>query len=112
MSKTRYYEPSVNRSRNKEARTVSVKLCVLGLVLSLHGIAASGAVEIEFNRDIRPILSNRCFACHGPDPASRKAELRLDAEAAAKADRGGYAAIVPGKSSESELIRRVASDDA
>src|SRR4051812_49434349 len=50
--------------------------------------------KIEFNRDTRPLLSDRCFACHGPDPASRKGNLRLDVEATAKADRGGYAAIV------------------
>ena len=51
---------------------------------------------IEFNRDIRPILSDRCYQCHGPDAAKRKADLRLDQEASAKADRDGGRAIVPG----------------
>jgi hypothetical protein len=66
---------------------------------------------VEFNRDIRPILSDRCYTCHGPDQASRKSKLRLDMEAGAKADLGGHFAIVPGDPAKSELIRRVSSDD-
>ncbi len=69
---------------------------------------------IDFNREVRPILSNRCFACHGPDAAKRKGlskPLRLDTEAGAFADLGGYAAVVKGKPDESELIERVNSDD-
>jgi hypothetical protein len=70
---------------------------------------APGAVE--FNRDVRPILSDACFHCHGPDRAKRKASLRLDLEEGATADLGGYRAIVPGKLDESELYRRITSDD-
>src|ERR1700730_17810291 len=63
--------------------------------------------RIEYNRDIRPILAENCFACHGPDSASRKAKLRLDQrEAAIKAE-----VIVPGKPKESEVVRRIFSDD-
>ncbi len=61
---------------------------------------------VEFNRDIRPILSNNCFLCHGPDKGRRKAGMRLDLEAEAKKD-----AIVPGKLSESELWTRINNSD-
>ncbi|MFT5302573.1 MAG: hypothetical protein ACI814_003389 [Mariniblastus sp.] len=65
----------------------------------------------EFNRDIRPILSDRCFQCHGPDEKKREADLRLDLESEAKKDLGGYFAIVPGSLGESEIIDRITSDD-
>lgn len=63
--------------------------------------------EIQFNRDIRPILSDKCFLCHGPDEKKRKAGLRLDQRDGALADLGGYSAVVPGKPDESELLARV-----
>jgi len=66
---------------------------------------------ISFNRDIRPILSDICFQCHGPDANSREADLRLDLRESAVADRGGYAALVPGDPDESELIWLIFSDD-
>jgi mono/diheme cytochrome c family protein len=66
---------------------------------------------LNYNRDVRPILSDKCFACHGPDATHREADLRLDDEASAKGDRGGYAAIVASNPEESELIRRITSDD-
>jgi len=68
--------------------------------------------SIEFNRDIRPILSDKCFSCHGPDAAERKADLRLDLEGGAMADLGGYAAVVKGDPHASELISRVFEDDS
>ena len=70
--------------------------------------------EISFNRDVRPILSDKCFACHGPDANKRKAGLRLDLESGALAElpeNKGYFAIVPGHPDESEIIRRIESDD-
>ena len=51
--------------------------------------------KIEFNRDIRPILSDKCYTCHGPDKANRKSKLRFDKEAGAMQDLGGHFAIVP-----------------
>jgi mono/diheme cytochrome c family protein len=73
--------------------------------------AADGAVE--FNRDIRPLLSDNCFQCHGPDQAKRKADLRLDIESAALGQNdGAQRPIVPGDPAASELYRRIASTDA
>ncbi|MEM7013553.1 MAG: DUF1549 domain-containing protein [Verrucomicrobiota bacterium] len=67
--------------------------------------------EIDFNNDIRPILSNNCFACHGPDEEERKAGMRLDTFEGAIEDHGGYAALVPGDAEKSELFYRVITDD-
>ncbi len=61
---------------------------------------------VEFNRDVRPILSDKCYTCHGPDAAAKKVPFRLDSEAAAKADLGGRRAIVPGDPAASEPVRR------
>ena len=70
------------------------------------------AGDIEYNRDVRPILAENCFACHGPDSAARKADLRLDTfEAATTKSDGDHAAIVPGNLDASELIRRILTSD-
>ena len=70
------------------------------------------AENIDFQRDIRPILSDNCFKCHGPDAGSRKGKLRLDDRAAAlKGGRSGEAALVPGKPEASELMRRLLSKE-
>src|SRR5437588_3752626 len=65
------------------------------------------AADVEFNRDIRPIFSDKCYTCHGPDKANRKTKLRFDTEAGAKQDLGGRFAIVPGDAAKSEMIRRI-----
>ncbi len=67
--------------------------------------------RLEFNRDIRPILSDKCFACHGLDSKKREADLRLDEASNALQDRGGYAAIVPGKPESSSVWARIISQD-
>ena len=69
------------------------------------------AQDMQYNRDVRPILADRCFACHGPDAAARQAELRLDVAEFATSDRDGRKAIHPGKPEMSELLRRVTSTD-
>lgn len=73
----------------------------------------SAADAIDFNRDIRPILSNNCFKCHGPDDGLREAGLRLDQRDAATVElESGATAIVPGNPDSSELIARIVSEDA
>ena len=79
----------------------AIALMFLGVQLSV------GQEPILYNRDVRPILSNNCFACHGPDSAARKGDLRLDQRDAAIAS----AALVPGKPDESSLIERIFSSD-
>ncbi len=69
------------------------------------------ADTIEFNRDIRPILSDKCFACHGFDAKHRQADLRLDTPEGAYADRDGVRAIVPGQLEASAVWQRVTSAD-
>src|SRR5215475_13029891 len=78
------------------------------LILPLLVSAPLRANPIDFNRDIRPILSENCFYCHGQDSAKRKADLRLDQRAAA-IDAG---VIVPKNTAKSELINRINSADA
>jgi hypothetical protein len=87
---------------------------VAGLVgaTSLLAAGLAGAAEISFDRDVRPILAEHCFACHGPDAGSRAAELRLDLREGALADRDGVRAVVPGNGGASELVTRIRSTDA
>jgi Protein of unknown function (DUF1553)/Protein of unknown function (DUF1549)/Planctomycete cytochrome C/Concanavalin A-like lectin/glucanases superfamily len=84
---------------------------VLSLAL-LSGCLAAGAAPAQFNRDIRPILSENCFACHGPDNGSRKAGLRLDTkEGTFERTPKHEPAVVPGKLDKSELWRRITAID-
>lgn len=69
------------------------------------------AEEVRYGRDIRPILSDRCFVCHGPDGSTREADLRLDSLEFASVDLGGYQAIVPGDLEASELWYRINAED-
>src|SRR3954451_18996525 len=84
--------------------------------LSVAALAAMPALcaerPVDFNRDIRPILSDKCFTCHGPDAAHRKTKLRFDIESGATIElRGGRRAIVPGDPEGSEMVRRISSND-
>src|SRR5262245_31898973 len=80
--------------------------------LALLGLASPCFAEkVDFSRDVLPILSAQCFACHGPDASKRKASLRLDERESAVAQRRGTAAVSPGSPAKSELIRRVLAGD-
>ena len=83
----------------------------LGTTAGLVFCAVAGAQVVEFNRDIRPILSDKCYMCHGPDAANRKTKLRFDTEAGAKQDLGGRFAIVTGDPVRSEILRRITAED-
>ena len=69
------------------------------------------ATPVDFTNEVRPILSEYCFHCHGPDKSTRKAKLRLDLSEGALADLGGYSAVIPGKPEDSELMFRLHSED-
>jgi hypothetical protein len=84
---------------------------VLPACLMIVGWATTMRADIDFERDIRPILSQKCFRCHGPDADSRKADRRLDTRDGYLADNDGIRAVVPGKPGESELYQRITTDD-
>src|SRR4029077_4525794 len=77
------------------------------LILALFHVALAANRPIEFNRDVRPILSDKCYSCHGADAVSKKIPLRLDSEDAAKSDLGGRRAIVEGDPAASQMIQRI-----
>ncbi|WP_413431122.1 DUF1553 domain-containing protein [Crateriforma spongiae] len=112
--------------------TVSIPACFLAVIIGVCDGGAASASDaaatrtsegkddgttgeltpnISFNRDVRPILSDRCFKCHGPDAENQDSDLRLDTHENAVADLGGYQAIVPGDLEASELYLRIHSDD-
>lgn len=84
---------------------------VLLMVFAFAGDSAAQTAAIDFGRDVRPILAKHCFKCHGPDPETREAGLRLDTQQGATSDLGGYAAVVPGDAQQSEMFIRAASED-
>ena len=86
------------------------RLSILSSLLTAF-LFSEGIGKVDFTREVRPILSEACFQCHGPDQKSRKAKLRLDTLAGATADLGGYQALVAGKPDESELIVRLITSD-
>src|SRR4051812_12133826 len=83
---------------------------LLPALLLLTPGAPPEVAKIDFNRDVRPILADHCFQCHGPDADKRKANLRLDLDPAAQ--KREQPLFVPGKPEKSELIQRLTAEDS
>ena len=83
-------------------------LAAMGWLTSVAAIPGQAKpAKVDFSRDILPILSDKCFKCHGPDSGSRMADMRLDLSTAAFANRGGRFPIVPWKPADSLVIKRI-----
>ena len=80
-------------------------------LLLATGPTVFAAGKIDFNRDVQPILSDNCFNCHGPDKGNRKGDLRLDVEKEAKAKHDDITPIIPHRSEESDIIKRILTTD-
>ena len=90
----------------------SITLLVVGACFLTAGTLAPRAkyeqrAKVSFSRDVLPILSDKCFKCHGPDAESRRANMRLDTPEGAFSDRGGKWPIVPGKPEDSLVVQRI-----
>ena len=87
-------------------------LCaIVALLLCGQTATADDDEPVSFSQQIRPLLSDRCFRCHGPDRLTREADLRFDDRESVYGDRDGHAVVVPGDVTASELARRISSDD-
>ena len=95
-----------------------MRLSVIVTALALCPALLRAETAPDFAHEIRPILSNNCFKCHGPDQDERKGGqegsggFRLDTEEGARADLGGIVGLAPGKPEESELIARISTKEA
>src|SRR3989454_10801629 len=120
MSRTWLDSPLCNakRSRGFLIRPIVCRwlpAAAMALCLAPSGIGQSPTnppeKPVDFNRDIRPILSDNCFTCHGPEEDSRQGNLQLDGKENVFADRGGYRIISPGNSAASRLYQRISSKE-
>jgi len=83
-------------------RAWAIGVCIAG---------AAYAEALDYGRDVRPILAENCFHCHGQDAKKRMADLRLDSAESATANRGGRAALVPGKPEASGIVERITASN-
>ena len=98
--------PAVSPSLDRVAKVHSLRWIRFSLIAFAAMASVRGAAtDIDFNRDVRPILSEHCFECHGPDQATREADLRLDTS------EGAWASLEKGDATESVLVRRLTSED-
>src|SRR5436305_14895886 len=107
---------NARKSAFKRFRACSMTLAGLLSLTGINAVAAEslqrGAAKVDFNREIRPILAENCYKCHGPDDGARKAKLRFDVRAEAlKPAKSGKIAIVPGAPDKSELVARITATD-
>ena len=94
------------------ARIIVSSLALIGFFANTISASAAEVAPVDFNFQIRPLLSDRCFRCHGPDSASRKAKLRLDQrDGALKELEDGMAVVKPGDIEHSELVRRIFTEN-
>ena len=96
-------------------RLWGVLVLSIAALAGVNGCAGNGAptsAGVDFNRNIRPLLSDRCFRCHGPDSSKRKAKLRLDVrDGVFRKLHVGWAIVKPRHPDKSELVRRISSED-
>lgn len=102
--------PTTQRARQRSSGSLAFRAALSAVILIPFALPRVKA-DIDFTRDIRSILSERCFLCHGPYEAARASGLRLDEYAGAVEEREGKSTIVPGVRAESELIARIKLDD-
>ncbi len=101
------------RRRLKVGRPGTATLGWAAMILApAFGLTAGlTAADVEFSRDVRPILSDKCFTCHGPDETKRLSGLRLDTEEGVMKDLGGRFAVSPGRPDESEVWKRISHEN-
>ena len=106
------YDEELDANEHWSCVTMIIRRCLALLVLFLMGASSTAAQKtVDFQRDVRPILTDNCFQCHGPDEGSRWAGLRLDTQDGAFGERPDGQTIVPGEPEKSLLYQRIAHED-